>query len=60
MRKKSHISLARYMVCLLYTSDAADDLLCVDIGGCLLIKKKKKDTKTDRAEETKTKKLTQR
>ena len=28
--------------CLLYTSDAADDLLCVDLGGRLLIKKKKK------------------
>ena len=28
-------------VCLLYTSDAADDLLCVDLGGRLIIKKKK-------------------
>ena len=27
--------------CLLYTSDAADDLLCVDIGGGRIIKKKK-------------------
>ena len=27
--------------CLLYTSDAADDLLCVDLGGCRIIKKKK-------------------
>ena len=26
--------------CLLYTSDAADDLLCVDLGGRPLIKKK--------------------
>ena len=26
--------------CLLYTSYAADDLLCVDIGGRLIIKKK--------------------
>ena len=26
--------------CLLYTSDAADDLLCVDLGGCLILKKK--------------------
>ena len=26
--------------CLLYTSDAADDLLCVDLGGRRLIKKK--------------------
>ena len=30
------------MSCLLYTSDAADDLLCVDIGGRRIIKKKKK------------------
>ena len=26
--------------CLLYTSDAADDLLCVDLGGGRIIKKK--------------------
>ena len=26
--------------CLLYTSDAADDLLCVDPGGLRIIKKK--------------------
>ena len=32
---------ARYSVCLLYTSDAADDLLCVDLGGRRIIKKKK-------------------
>ena len=29
------------MPCLLYTSDAADDLLCVDLGGRRIIKKKK-------------------
>ena len=29
--------------CLLYTSDAADDLLCVDLGGRRIIKKKKQD-----------------
>ena len=29
--------------CLLYTSDAADDLLCVDLGGCRINKKKKPD-----------------
>ena len=28
------------LVCLLYTSDAADDLLCVDLGGRRIIKKK--------------------
>src|SRR5450756_2935213 len=31
--------------CLLYTSDAADDLLCVDLGGRRIIKKKKKQKK---------------
>src|SRR5450756_348762 len=29
-----------YQICLLYTSDAADDLLCVDLGGRRIIKKK--------------------
>ena len=33
------------MACLLYTSDAADDLLCVDLGGRRSIKKKKKHKK---------------
>ena len=33
--------------CLLYTSDAADDLLCVDLGGRRIIKKKNEQkTKT--------------
>src|SRR5450756_3220697 len=31
-----------HRICLLYTSDAADDLLCVDLGGRRIIKKKKK------------------
>ena len=30
----------RRATCLLYTSDAADDLLCVDLGGRRIIKKK--------------------
>src|SRR5450756_2445187 len=34
-----------WAVCLLYTSDAADDLLCVDLGGRRIIKKKKEKTK---------------
>src|SRR5450756_479027 len=34
--------------CLLYTSDAADDLLCVDLGGRRIIKKKKQKTNTNR------------
>ena len=29
----------RCVACLLYTSDAADDLLCVDLGGRRIIKK---------------------
>ena len=44
-----HVQKAREVVvhhieishCLLYTSDAADDLLCVDLGGRRIIKKKK-------------------
>src|SRR5665213_1649077 len=31
-------SQTRYSLCLLYTSDAADDLLCVDLGGRRIIK----------------------
>eukprot|EP00825_Cyclidium_porcatum_P005896 TRINITY_DN12894_c0_g1_i2.p5 TRINITY_DN12894_c0_g1~~TRINITY_DN12894_c0_g1_i2.p5 ORF type:complete len:110 (-),score=19.58 TRINITY_DN12894_c0_g1_i2:59-388(-) len=34
-----------FKVCLLYTSDAADDMQCVDLGGRRIIKKKKKKTK---------------
>ena len=34
-------SLHWVLACLLYTSDAADDLLCVDLGGRRIIKKKK-------------------
>src|SRR5450756_2645863 len=34
------IALDQYVICLLYTSDAADDLLCVDLGGRRIIKKK--------------------
>src|SRR5659263_745412 len=36
---------ARPGPCLLYTSDAADDLLCVDLGGRRIIKKKKQTKK---------------
>ena len=28
-----------FVVCLLYTSDAADDMQCVDLGGRRIIKK---------------------
>src|SRR5450756_2649832 len=33
-------SMPSISICLLYTSDAADDLLCVDLGGRRLIKTK--------------------
>src|SRR5450756_1662078 len=39
-----HRTMLSY-TCLLYTSDAADDLLCVDLGGRRIIKKKKKKQK---------------
>ena len=39
-----HVDDNKYLyVCLLYTSDAADDLLCVDLGGRRIIKKKKEE-----------------
>src|SRR5450756_3198026 len=38
-------NFTQFQVCLLYTSDAADDLLCVDLGGRRIIKKKKKKKK---------------
>src|SRR5659263_712186 len=44
--KNSLTSIYRYNTCLLYTSDAADDLLCVDLGGRRIIKKKKKNNIT--------------
>src|SRR5450756_3237020 len=40
--KISDAEAAQIKTCLLYTSDAADDLLCVDLGGRRIIKKKKK------------------
>ena len=39
------LSLDRIAFCLLYTSDAADDLLCVDLGGRRIIKKKNQKKK---------------
>ena len=41
IRSKQFIKL--FKDCLLYTSDAADDLLCVDLGGRPIIKKKKRN-----------------
>eukprot|EP00825_Cyclidium_porcatum_P001514 TRINITY_DN10697_c0_g1_i2.p1 TRINITY_DN10697_c0_g1~~TRINITY_DN10697_c0_g1_i2.p1 ORF type:complete len:292 (-),score=51.67 TRINITY_DN10697_c0_g1_i2:78-953(-) len=43
---KSRVSISRSSsssTCLLYTSDAADDMQCVDLGGRRIIKKKKKE-----------------
>ena len=37
---------AKIARCLLYTSDAADDLLCVDLGGRRIIQKKTHHTIT--------------
>ena len=42
---RSGINWAR---CLLYTSDAADDTPCVDLGGRRIIKKKKKKKKKNK------------
>src|SRR5450756_2502872 len=36
---RQHTVHAEGVLCLLYTSDAADDLLCVDLGGRRIIKK---------------------
>ena len=48
LTKSAARELAKYNVtanCLLYTSDAADDLRCVDLGGRRNIKKKNKNKK---------------
>ena len=42
--------------CLLYTSDAADDMQCVDLGGRRIIKKKKKKKKNKKKQKKKKKK----
>ncbi len=41
MSKPLDVDWLGTQACLLYTSDAADDLLCVDLGGRRIIKKKK-------------------
>ena len=41
-KRQTRLHITENMPCLLYTSDAADDLLCVDLGGRRIIKKKKK------------------
>src|SRR5450756_1746237 len=37
MKNAADLALAEFKNCLLYTSDAADDLLCVDLGGRRII-----------------------
>ncbi|GAB5779886.1 hypothetical protein JMUB7523_26450 [Staphylococcus aureus] len=39
-RQVHTVSVGQYLSCLLYTSDAADDLTRVDLGGRRIIKKK--------------------
>src|SRR5659263_619360 len=48
VRARSGRRWSLMIICLLYTSDAADDLLCVDLGGRRIIKKKKKKNKIRR------------
>ena len=38
--QKLTLEVAQHLGCLLYTSDAADDMQCVDLGGRRIIKKK--------------------
>ena len=47
VRKKSN-----HEVCLLYTSDAADERSSVDLGGRRIIKKKKREHNTDQAHDS--------
>ena len=54
---------AKPFCCLLYTSDAADDLPCVDLGGRRIIKKKKtakKNTKKNNSRDRHTTSIIQR
>ena len=39
VKKNNKGNKASLTTCLLYTSDAADDLLCVDLGGRRILKK---------------------
>ena len=39
LKRAANISGRRFYFCLLYTSDAADDMQCVDLGGRRIIKK---------------------
>ena len=48
----------KFSTCLLYTSDAADDLLCVDLGGRRIIKKKQNGPTSAETERTTTIRIT--
>ena len=55
MKKKITIvdkDLNQLVVCLLYTSDAADDLLCVNLWGRRILKKKKQVYTTKKNKKT--------
>ena len=41
--RPAHVNLEEITICLLYTSDAADERSSVDLGGRRIIKKKKKE-----------------
>ena len=41
--KSVAVDIGKYKICLLYTSDAADERSSVDLGGRRIIKKKKTD-----------------
>ena len=53
-------TLIKLKICLLYTSDAADERSSVDLGGRRIIKKKKKLKKKKRQHKQKTKKRVRR
>ena len=42
---EKHLAAPRLPLCLLYTSDAADERSSVDLGGRRIIKKKKKENR---------------
>ena len=48
LRARAHAHAARREVCLLYTSDAADERSSVDLGGRRIIKKKKSEQLDER------------
>ena len=43
IQELSHIGLIEFLICLLYTSDAADEEDSVDLGGRRIIKKNQTD-----------------